>query len=42
MFAKYYHQKKQEKPDLTDEQIAQDYKETQQGKLARNTRLLGE
>ena len=40
-FAKYYHQKKQENPNLTDEQIAQDYEETQQGKQARNTRLLG-
>jgi len=31
---KYYRQKKQENPKLTDEQIAQDYEETRQGKQA--------
>ena len=40
-FAKYYHEAKQKNPSLTDEQIAQKYEKTQQGKQAMNTRLLG-
>ena len=40
-FLNYYNEEKQKNPNLSDIQIARAYKESQQGKQAMNTRLLG-